>query len=164
VQRTRLERIVQVGLSHAAVTLKPLLGDELLIRVSAEPFRPSAVAMRLGLKGALPGELLIALPENLAQALVKRLTAAEELSLLDEQARSALMEFGNILASAFVGYYDQNHGLRTLPTPPDLSLVALDIPAFAGSACARLSWHRQQPPGLLLIGFEQSALDILLAG
>ncbi|MCF6178319.1 MAG: hypothetical protein L3J63_02870 [Geopsychrobacter sp.] len=161
-QRAQLARITQAGLSHAAATLKQMLGGEIRIQVTEEPFRCAAVLIRLGLRGALPGELFIALPENLAQGLVKRLTAESDLSLLNERARSALMEFGNILASAFVGYYDQNHGLRTLPTPPEMSLVPLDIPTFDSSVCASFSWSTGQVRGDLLIGFEQPGLDILL--
>ena len=74
------------------------------------------------------------------------------------------MELGNVLASVFVGYFDQYRGLRTLPTPPDLSLVPLDIPLFAGMFRAELCWTKSPERAEVLIGLDRSALDILLAG
>ncbi len=163
-QRARLNRSIQAGLDLAATSLKMMLGGEIHIGVVTSSARPDGVSVRLGMSGALEGGLYIDLPENMAVKIVKTLSAGREISLLDDIARSSLMELGNVLASVFVGYFDQYPGLRTLPSPPDLSLVPLDIPVFAGLFHAELCWTKSSERAEVLIGLERSALDILLAG
>jgi len=163
-QQLSLNKTIQAALDRSAAALKQMLGGEIRIGVASASLRPAGVCVRLGLNGALEGELYIDLPENMAVEIVKTLTDGRELSLLDEVARSILMELGNVLASVFVGYFDQYRGIRTLPTPPELSLVPRDIPVFAEVFIAELSWSKSRQQGEVLIGLERSALNILLAG
>ncbi len=162
-QRCRLSEILQHGLDQAALTLRMMLGGEVSIRIISPFLRPPGVCVRLGLTGALEGGLYLDLPEHMAVEMVKTLTAEQELSLLDEAARSALMELGNVLASVFVGYFDQSRGVRTLPTPPELSLVPQELPEFAGFFSAELSWSKCREKAEVLVGLQKSAIDILLA-
>ncbi len=107
--------------------------------------------------------MFIDLPEEMAVEIVKTLTTGRNLSLLDEVARSALMELGNILASVFVGYFDPYPRLRTLPIPPEMSLVPLDIPPFAGIFSAEFCWNKSQQRGEVVVGLDRAALELLLS-
>ncbi len=162
-QRIKLNKTLQAGLDRAARALKAMLGGEISIGIVPPALRPPGVCVWLGLNGALEGGIFVALPEAMAVEIVKTLSAGQDLSLLDETARSVLMELGNILASVFVGYFDQCRGLRTLPTPPELSLVPLDIPEFEGFFSAELRWSKSREPAEVLVGLHRPALDILLA-
>lgn len=162
-QRAGLSRALQTGLDQAARTLGTMLGGEVEIRLTSAGLRSPGVCVWLGMTGALPGGLYLDLPEQMALDIVKTLTAGSDLGLLDEAARSALMELINVLGSVFVGHFDQKFGLRSLPTPPEISLAQLEIPPFCHLFCASLSWSGSQESGELLIGLEQPAVDILLA-
>jgi CheY-specific phosphatase CheX len=163
-QRSRLEKSVQAGLDTAGRTLRMLLGGEIRLGIVSAGTEFPGVAVRLGLSGALAGGVSILLPETLALAIAETLLRNGQVSLLNEEARSAIMEFGNILASAFVVHFDQQQGLRTLPTTPALSLVRQEPLRFDGLFCADFYWSSCLERGQVLIGFEGSALDILLAG
>ncbi len=162
-QQLRLNKSIQAALDRAAASLKMMLGGEINIGIAPASLRTPGVDVRLGLSGALEGGIYIDLPEKMALEVVKTLMAGQDLSLLDEAARSVLMELGNVLASVFVGYFDQYRGLRTLPTPPELSLAPLDIPDFAAFFSAEFSWSKSRERAEVLVGLERSALDILLA-
>jgi CheY-specific phosphatase CheX len=162
-QRIRLSEMLQGGLDQTATTLEMMLGGEISIRIKPPSLRNPGVCVWLGMTGALDGGLYVDLPEQMAVELVKTLTVGQELTLLDEAARSALMEFGNVLASVFVGHFDQKRGLRSLPTPPEMSLVPLDMPDFAGFFSAELSWSKCQDKAEVLVGLQKPAIDILLA-
>lgn len=161
-QRLRLNQTLQAALDQVANSLRMMLGGTINIRIVPPVMRTPGVSVRLGLTGALEGGLHLDLPEGMAVEMVKTLTNGQDLSLLDEVARSALMELGNVLASVFVGYFDQNRGLRTLPTPPEISLVPLDTPEFAGIFTAEFSWEKCQERAEVLIGLQKSAIEILL--
>ncbi len=163
-QKLSLNKTLQAALDRSAASLQLMLGGEINIGMTPTASRTPGVCVRLGLTGALEGGIYIDLPEKMAIEIVKSLTAGRELTLLDEVARSILMELGNILASVFVGYFDEHRGLRTLPTPPDLSLVPLDIPIFAAFFSAEFRWSKSQERAKVFVGLDQSALDILLAG
>ena len=162
-QQLSLNKTVQAALDRSAASLKMMLGGDIRIRIAPASLRTPGVCVQLGLRGALDGGVYLDLPETMAVEIVKTLTAGKELSLLNETARSVLMELGNVLVSVFVGYFDQYRGLRSLPTPPALSLVPLDIPAFAESFIAEFVWSKCRESAEVLIGFERSSLDILLA-
>jgi CheY-specific phosphatase CheX len=163
-QQLSLNKTIQAALDRAAASLKTMLGGEISIGLAPAALRPSGVSVSLGLTGALEGGIYIDMPEKLAVEIVKTLSAGRDLSLLDETARSILMELGNILASVFVGYFDQNRGLRILPTPPELSLVPHEVPDFAGVLSAEFFWSKCHERAEVIVGLERSALDILLAG
>ncbi|WP_020678203.1 chemotaxis protein CheX [Geopsychrobacter electrodiphilus] len=163
-QLLRLERSVQAGLDAAGKTLKMLLDGNIRIGIITPEVSLVGVCVSLGLNGALTGGVTILLPEMLAVEIVKKLTADAHPSLLDEQARSAIKEFGNILASAFVVHFDQHQGLRTMPTPPDLSFVRQDPPVFDSLFWAEFYWSSCLERGQVLVGLDSPALDILLAG
>ncbi len=162
-QLSNLGDRLQRGLDQAAASLQMMLGGNIQIQIVSPSMRTYGVNVRLGLVGALEGGFSIDLPENMAVEMVKTLTARADLSLLDEEARSALMELGNVLASVFVAYFDQNYGLRTLPTPPEISLVPLDLPEFDSFFSAELRWNNCKEKAELLLGLQKSAVDILLA-
>lgn len=163
-QRTSLNKTMQAAFDRAAATLALMLGGEVSLALATRPLRCPGVCVRLGLAGALEGGIYVDLPEKMALALVRKLTSGGEPSLLAEASRSVLMELGNILASVFVAYFDQYRGLRTLPTPPELSLVPFDVPDFAATFCAEFRWNNCREQGSLLVGLDDAALAILLAG
>lgn len=163
-QKLSLNKTIQAALDRSAAALKMMLGGEINIGIGPASLRNSGVCVSLGLCGALEGGIYIDLPEKMADEIVKTLAPGQEMSLLDEMARSVLMELGNVLASVFVAYFDQYRGLRTLPTPPALSLVPLDIPVFSELFSAEFTWSKSMERAEVLIGFDRSALDILLAG
>ena len=160
-QQRRLHKMIQIALDRSAAALKIMLGGKIKIGLVRAPLQTPGICVRLGLSGDLKGDIYIDLPEKMAVEIVKTLTAGDELSLLDEAARSALMEMGNILASVFVGYFDQHHGLRTLPMPPEFSLAPIDIPIYAEYFTAEFFWGQSLERAGVLIGLERSALDIL---
>ncbi len=162
-QRQQINKTLQQSFDQVAISLRMMLGGEISLRVTTPFLRPAGVQVHLGLTGALEGGLYLDLPEKMALEVVKTLTAGRDLSLLDESARSALMELGNVLASVFVGYFDQSRGLRTLPTPPELSLVPQELPAFTEFFTAEFNWSKSQEKAEVLVGLKKSALDILLA-
>lgn len=161
-QQKNMTRVLQPALDQVAATLGMMLGGGVRIVQAPPELRPAGVCVWLGLEGALKGAIYLDLPEKMASDAVKRLSGGGELSLLDETARSILMEIGNVFASVFVAYYDQNRGLRSLPTPPALSLVPLDIPEFDGVFSAQLNWGERSDRTELLIGLEKAAIDMLL--
>ncbi len=161
-KQQQLEKVLRGALVEVAATFERMLGGEIRIHMCAPAFPLQGVGVQLGMTGALEGGFYLDLPEKLALELVKRLTGTGDLSLLDETARSALMEFGNILASVFVGHFDQHRGLRSLPTPPKISLVPLVVAEFAGFCGAELRWSSCQERAQLLIGLGRESLDILL--
>ena len=163
-QKLSLNKTLQAALDRSAASLQLMLGGDINIGMTPTASRTPGVCVCFGLTGALEGGIYVDLPEKMALEIVKTLTTGRELSLLDEVAWSILMELGNILASVFVGYFDEYRGLRTLPTPPALSLVPHDIPSFTAFFSATLSWSKSQERAKVFVGLDQSALDILLAG
>lgn len=161
-QREKLGKALQGAMEQCAATLGMMLGGDVRIVHQPPVLRASGVRVWLGLNGALEGGVFLDLPEPMALDAVKRLTAGTAISLLDETARSALMEVGNVFASVFVAYFDQNRGLRTMPTPPELSLAPRELPDFDGFYTAEICWSSSAEKAELLIGFEASALEILL--
>ena len=161
-QQKQMERVLQGALEQSAKSLGMMLGGEVRINLSRFGPVPNEVCVWLGLEGALAGSVSLFLPEDMALAMVKRLSGGAELSLLDETARSMLMELGNVLASVFVAYYDQHRGLRTLPTPPGISLVPHPLPEGQNLFAAKLRWSGQETAADLLIGLDKSAVEILL--
>jgi len=158
------EIALQRGLEQAATALAAMLNDRVSIKLGSGR-RPLLVGVSiwLKLKGALPGSICLCLPETLALELAKRLTQTRDLSLFDEMARSALMECGNLLASAFVAYFDESCGLRTLPSPPLLSLVPLQLPDFAEAFTAEFAVEFCQTQGRVFIGLDSAGLRALSA-
>lgn len=161
-RRKEMEKILHGSLERAAATLGMILGDPVHIIQVPPQRKPSGVSVWLGLEGALAGGVCLDLPENVAIDAVKRLNGGVELSLLDETARSMLMELGNLLASVFVAYYDQKRGLRTLPTPPTLSLASFDMPEYDALFSAQVGWGGLTDNAELLIGLDTSAIDMLI--
>ena len=162
-EQARLREIMQTGLEQSLATLRTMLDGRIEFRPQEPVWKNAGVKIQLGLHGALEGGMYIELPEHMADEIVKRLTAGKAQSLLNENARSALMEVGNILASVFVAHFDRSRGLRTLPSPPQLSFAPLELPQFAFCYAARLCWSQCPEQGEVLIGMQQPALDILLA-
>lgn len=152
---------VQSGLERAAVAVSVMLDNPVSIRLGSERPPAAGVSIWLTLKGALPGSMCLCLPETLALALAKRLNRTTVLTLLDEMARSALMECGNVLASTFVACFDERYALRTLPLPPTFSLVPLRLPDFPVVFDAQFAVEFCQSQGQVLIGLETTAVSAL---
>lgn len=123
------------------------------------------------LEGPLTGDLLLALPEADAEALVMALGTPVEAGRFGPLAESAIMESGNIVGSAFVSAVAQVVGETLL----------LSVPSFArgsGKACVdRLVAHagsvalatrftspaRPKLEGLILVMPEPARITRLLA-
>jgi len=154
---------LQRGLEQAATALATMVKDPVSIKLGSGRPPLVGVSIWLTLQGALPGAICLCLPETLALELAKRLTQTRDLSLFDEMARSALMECGNLLASAFVAYFDESCGLRTLPSPPRLSLVPWQLPPFTEAFAAEFAVDFCQIQGQIFIGLDTAALQALAA-
>jgi len=94
-----------------------------------------AVGIVMQISGGLSGQIACLWPEESALCLANRLTAHpdSETRFLDELGTSALMELGNILASAYLSAISNMTGLPLQLSPP---AFALDISAAILSAIA----------------------------
>lgn len=152
---------LQPGLERAAAAMSMMLNAPVSIRLGSKRPPVAGVSIWLTLKGAMPGGICLCLPETLALALAKRLTRNSVVSLLDEMDRSALMECGNVLASAFVACLDERYALRTLPMPPTFSLVPLRLPEFSMSFDAEFTVEFCRIRGQVLIGLDAAGVFAL---
>jgi hypothetical protein len=152
---------LQSGLERAAAALTVMLHNPVSIRLGPERPPLAGVSIWLTLTGATPGGICLCLPETLALELAKRLTRSSVLSLLDEMARSALMECGNVLASAFVAWFDERYALRSLPLPPAFSLIPLQLPDFSVVFDAEFAVEFCQIRGQVQIGLDAAGVCAL---
>lgn len=148
-RRAELRSILLDALGEGSAALGQLLGIPLQLAAEGlEVLDTRAVADRPGtgiwlrIAGDMNGALLFFLAEDSWQGVVRCLageTTATEPP--DPLARSALMESGNLLVSAFLNRLHERLGINSLPQPPEF--VRGDL-----RACLR-----QRPaPGQILIG------------
>jgi len=111
-ERDALTELVNIGVSHAAASLRKMVGEQVLLSVPSVEIvtqdvaatligqRESdrLVAVRQGFEGAFSGRALLIFPEPKSLELV-RAVAGEELSLEDvtDMENEALAETGNII-------------------------------------------------------------------
>lgn len=107
-----------VRLSTEGFVRVPLVDAARPVDDSDEP----VVALRMELGDQLHGHALLALPQRTALELVDMLTGAEPGTHkeLDDLARSALRETGNIIASAFVNSWAKWMDIHSEPAAPIL--------------------------------------------
>ncbi|MBX5491026.1 MAG: chemotaxis protein CheC [Chloroflexi bacterium] len=112
------------NIATGGVTLRQVALAELPL-VAGDPERP-VVAVHLGVQGATPGHILLALSERMASGLVDMLLGQPEGTTtdLDELGKSALAEAGNVAGSFFLTALAERARVVLAPTPP---LVLYDM-------------------------------------
>jgi len=149
-ERDALAEIANIGAGHATVALYQMTRRVLKLEVTTAELLPLAeVPARLGnaedpvlgiyfkIFGQSRASLLVAFPQPASQALLSELAREPQVGLeLSEMQRSAALEVGNILASAYLSAISNFLGLSFLPSIPDL---AYDM---AGSVCDLLVSER----------------------
>ncbi len=135
IQLDALREVTNIGCGAAATALSQLLGGR---RVNLEVTRSAVLSfeeletllgssddvratVHLALRGGFEGCLLLAYEEEAASALAEFLVgpgAAFSAQGLSEMGRSALMEVGNIVGSAFLNAVGKVSGLILLPSVP----------------------------------------------
>lgn len=82
----------------------------------------AGIGVKLDVSGDIGGQLLLFLGEDSARWLAEQLLGQPVPGdLLSEPSHSTLREIGNIVASAFLASFDDQLGLRSLPSPPTLA-------------------------------------------
>ncbi len=142
----RLAEMTNISAGHVAAVLGRLLDRVLLmdppdcrrIPDDASPLDLFAVEERgaviyADLVGVCPGQAALVLPADVIDEVVERLTGKKlEDDDLDDRARSALCEMGNIAISAAANALGELEGGVVIPSLPRLELAAETYPALTG--------------------------------
>lgn len=129
-----LKEISNIGMGHAATALSRMIGETVMLQVphlrvadirqipellgGAESL-VAGIAMQM--QGDARGDMLLIFPWSSAAELLHRLLGRPgNLDGLGEMEASALMEVGNILASAFLSALSNLTGMRLVPSTPSL--------------------------------------------
>lgn len=82
------------------------------------PFTPSSVLIVVGITGAIQGQAIISMEEELAKTVASKMMMGMPVTELDEMSKSALSELGNMVMgnAATLLYNDQIHVDITPPT------------------------------------------------
>ena len=154
IQLDALREVTHIGCGSAATALSQLLdGMRIDVSVVASRVVPTSelplalgeqaqevVGVRLGLRGVVEGTLLLVFPtehaQTLAGVLSRKTSFVNDPEVLSD---SALMEVGNIVASAFLNAVGRVTGLMLLPSVPhlvsgELAGMAQDLVDGDGSA------------------------------
>ncbi len=189
-QLDALREVTNIGCGAAATALAQLLGGR---RVELEVTRSTVVAtseleahlngigesvagVKVQLRGGAEGNLVLVHPDRDARALARLLTTAPVPAAgpLGELGASALMEVGNIVASAYLTAVGRVTGLMLLPSVPSLihdtsPHVAAALTEAAGGADRLLvleTWmhlrEADEVSGHVLIVPAAGSLDVLL--
>jgi chemotaxis protein CheC len=169
-----LRELATAGLGHAATALGSLIGKRVdldapsaavvarpqLADRGGDPQRP-VVAITLDFTGGESGRILLLLSPAAARALSELLLGGRTEGELDEAARSALSEVGNIVASACLNAIGQASGLRLLPSVPRL------VQDRAGEALQRVVPTGRDPLVVLgtqleVRGWQDLVCDLLI--
>lgn len=132
VQLDTLKEISSMGMSHAATALAQMIGQTAplgrpqatITAISQVPHRLGGrgkrlVSITLQILGEARGCILLLFSEEDARRLLDRLLGRQTKRLvMNEQASSALMEVGNILASAFLSALGARLGTTLIPSLP----------------------------------------------
>jgi chemotaxis protein CheC len=140
-QLDALKELANVGSGHAATALSKLLGGR---RVAIDPPRAEiglasslfqqapaqGVVASLELQGTPAGALLFALTEDDARQLSAQLLGHDlREGELSAEARDALSETANIVASAYLGALAMMTGVQLVPSVPRLTQEGLEAAA-----------------------------------
>ena len=189
-QLDALREVTNIGCGAAATALAQLLGGR---RVELEVTRSTVVptasleahlngigesvaGVKVQLRGGAEGNLVLVHPDRDARALARLLTTAPvpDAGPLGELGASALMEVGNIVASAYLTAVGRVTGLMLLPSVPSLihdtsPHVAAALTEAAGGADRLLvleTWmhlrEADEVSGHVLIVPAAGSLDVLL--
>lgn len=133
-ERDALREIANIGAGHAATALSQMTGRKIMIAVpevqirrledAAELIGPAdtiVAAVLMHMMGDLTGRTLLVLPEESARTLCGILIRKPEPPTgFSEMQRSAIMETGNILCSAYLNALSDFMGMMLLPSVPAL--------------------------------------------
>jgi chemotaxis protein CheC len=136
VQADAIQELGNIGAAHAATTLSQMLGSTIEMSVPAIKVvdlsqlgeymgEESAAMVAFELQGDIPhgGYILFYITRGSAIRLTNTMLGLTETSRpLNEMDKSALLEVGNIMVSAFLDATAELLGLIMLPSPPALTI------------------------------------------
>jgi len=136
VQADAIQELGNIGAAHAATTLSQMLGSPVamsvpaikaveLSRLSDYMGEESAVIVAFELQGEIPhgGYILFYITSESAVRMTNTMLGLTDTNRpLDEMDKSALLEVGNIMVSAFLDATAELLGFVMLPSPPALSI------------------------------------------
>ena len=136
VQADAIQELGNIGAAHAATTLSQMLGSTIEMSVPAIKVvdlsqlgeymgEESAAMVAFELQGDIPhgGYIVFYITRGSAIRLTNTMLGLTETSRpLNEMDKSALLEVGNIMASAFLDATAELLGLIMLPSPPALTI------------------------------------------
>lgn len=129
-----LREIANIGAGHAATALSQMTGRKIMIDVpevavkrleeAAEQIGPAdtiVAAVLMHMMGDLTGRTLLVLPESSARSLCSILLRTSEPGPgFTDMQKSAIMETGNILCSAYLNALSDFMGMMLVPSVPAL--------------------------------------------
>jgi chemotaxis protein CheC len=136
VQADAIQELGNIGAAHAATTLSIMLGSTIEMSVPAIKVvdlsqlgeymgEESAAMVAFELQGEIPhgGYILFYITQESAVRLTNTMLGLTEINRpLNEMDKSALIEVGNIMVSAFLDATAELLGLVMLPSPPSLTI------------------------------------------
>jgi chemotaxis protein CheC len=136
IQADAIQELGNIGAAHAATTLSVMLGSTIGMSVPAIKVvdlsqlgeymgEESAAMVAFELQGDIPhgGYVLFYITRESAVRLTNTMLGLTEVNRpLDEMDKSALLEVGNIMVSAFLDATAELLGFVMLPSPPSLTI------------------------------------------
>lgn len=87
--------------------------------MKVSPFTPSSVLIVVGITGAIQGQAIISMTEELAKAIASKMMMGMPVAELDEMAKSAISELGNMIMGNAATLLFNNNIIVDI-TPPTL--------------------------------------------
>lgn len=113
---------VSVNLVHMVCNVKAERGQ---IFIKDSPFMPDRVVIIIGIAGEFRGQAFFSMDEGTACKIASSMMMGMEVNTLDEMAKSAIAELGNmIMGNVSTEFY--NKGIKIDITPPTI-LVGKDM-------------------------------------
>ena len=141
----RVRELTSIGAGHAASALALLMGRTCEMKVpelkARAAFEPDLSGVLFELTGGTGGVLGLFFPPATRDRLLEHLLGGGARRDMQEAARSALCEVGNILASYAAGAVGEMVGEIMLPSPPRLAWTDA-----AGAFEDLLGRHHRDPP------------------
>jgi chemotaxis protein CheC len=136
IQADAIQELGNIGAAHAATTLSVMLGSTIgmsvpsikvvdLSQLGEYMGEESAAMVAFELQGDIPhgGYVLFYITRESAVRLTNTMLGLSEVNRpLDEMDKSALLEVGNIMVSAFLDATAELLGFVMLPSPPSLTI------------------------------------------
>jgi chemotaxis protein CheC len=136
VQADAIQELGNIGAAHAATTLSQMLGSSIEMSVPAVNVvdlaqlgqymgEESAAMVAFELQGDIPhgGYILFYITRDSAVRMTNTILGLTEINRpLSEMDKSALLEVGNIMVSAFLDATAELLGFVMLPSPPSLTI------------------------------------------